>query len=64
MGRGWTLTEEYCCDKFKSDCESFDEYQQDGIGKSKYSGEYLFWFQGCCASFPLKYCPNCGKKLD
>lgn len=55
----------YCCDKFKSECESFNEFnsRQDGIGKSDYDNHYYFWFEGCYASFPLIYCPNCGTKL-
>jgi hypothetical protein len=55
---------EFCCEKFKEECENFDEWNhQDGIGKSKYGGKYFFWFEGCCASFELIYCPNCGKKI-
>lgn len=52
----------YCCDKFKEECES-DPANQDNIFKED-DGKYYFHFEGCIASFPLIYCPNCGARLE
>ena len=62
----WKGTVMACCDIFKKECDKFKKFDlgQDGIGKSSYSGKYYFYFEGWHASFPLIYCPNCGKKLE
>jgi hypothetical protein len=57
------MTDVYCCDVFKKECENYNEFYQDGIGKSKYDDEYYFFFEGCMASCPLIYCPNCGARI-
>ena len=55
---------EFCCDIFKQEWESDPHIHQDDIHRDDRDGNLYFWFEGCRASFPLIYCPNCGKKLE
>jgi len=56
--------EEFCCDTFKYHWEMDPRIHQDDIHRDERDGNLYFYFEGCRASCPLIYCPNCGKKLE